>query len=200
MPSGFIDRHLSPLHFDAKYHAVNILDLVRLWRRFPDAELGPLIDAAIGFVVGNNQRVLRWWAEDKPRKFAIVVFGEALYQLCMLKPDISYRRHLAHTLVLIEDLKLGLPPSLLGGNSEILADSEQVPCPSPRAAALRVVNLSSAGHKEILLANPTDREIVLAWESAPQFHLTWTMPDKGAAKTEQGQPIVPPRGWLRGQG
>ena len=199
MPGGFVDRHISPMHFDAKYHAVNILDLVRQQRRFPDDRLEPVIDGAIQFVVRNKYATLRWWSESKPRRFAVVVFAEALYHLCMLLPYPRYRKHLAQALLVIDDQGLGLPPSLLGGNAEITGPSGRVPCPTPVRPGLRVANLSTPGRAELLIVNPTDSEQPLEWESAPVGNLTWTTGD-GASVILGERPLhVPPRGWLWGR-
>lgn len=200
MPGGFIDRHLSPLHFDAKYHAVNVMDLVRLWRRFPEADLSEVIDNAIEFVVGKNKRVLNWWADEKPRRFAIVVFAEALYHLCMIKQDIAYRRHLMESILLIENLGLGLPPSLLGGNSEITEHTDQVQCPSPENSRIRIINLCSADRKEFLLINPTGNGIELKWEHAPEFAVCWESPDNPSFSNDCSPLVIPPRSWLVGKG
>jgi hypothetical protein len=198
MPSGFIDRHLSPPHFDAKYHAVNVMDLVRYWRRFPEEDLHSIIERAIQFVLGNDKSVLRWWVEEKPRQFAIVVFTDALYQLCMLRPDRIYRRYLAEAMLLIEDLGLGLPPSLLGGNVEVLRRRQQVRCPSPKEPRLRVANLGSAGRAELLVVNPEAVELPLAWELSGAFPVEWTLPDGASVSTNGTHVRVPPRGWLWG--
>ena len=198
MPGGFIDRHLSPPHFDAKYHAVNVMDLVRYWRRFPEEELHSIIEPAIQFVFGNDKSVLRWWAEEKPRQFAVVVFTEALYQLCMLRPDPLYRRYLAEVMQLVEDLGLGQPPSLLGGNVEVLRRRLQVPCPSPTEPRLRVANLASAGRVELLVVNPAPVELPLVWERSGAFAVGWTRSDGASVPTNGMHVGVPPRGWLWG--
>jgi hypothetical protein len=199
MPGGFIDRHLSPPHFDAKYHAVNVMDLVRYWRRFPDEDLYSTIERAIQFVLGNNKSVLRWWAEEKPRQFAIVVFAEALYQLCMLRPDPVYRRYLAEVILLIEDLALGLPPSVLGGNVEVLPRMRQVPCPSPTEPRLRVANLGTAGCAELLVVNPAAVELPLAWEIGGNLRVGWARHDGASVSANSSHVGVPPRGWLWGK-
>ncbi len=188
---------MSPPHFDAKYHSVNTLDLVRYWRRFPEENLQEVIDNAVQFVLAKNHAVLRWWAEGEPRKFAVVVFAEALYQLCMLKQNTEYREYLALVILYIEDFQLGLPPSLLGGNSEILEHSKQAPCPIPTERRLRVVNLSTTDRKEVLAVNPTNTELELAWKIGAQLPLTWRTAD--TVTPEKGLPTrVAPRGWILG--
>jgi len=199
MPGGFIDRHLAPMHFDAKYHAVNILDLARQQRRFPDDRLEAVIDGAVHFVVQDNYSMMRWWAEAHPRRFAIVVFAEALYHLCMLTPEPRYRRHLAEALLLIDRLRLGLPPSLLGGNAEISNRRRRVPCPSPARPALRVVNLCDGDRVEILVVNPSDQELPLEWETPPRGNLVWALQSDRRTAPGELQVSVPPGGWLWGR-
>jgi hypothetical protein len=199
MPRGFIDRHLSPPHFDAKYHAVNMMDLVRYWRRFPEEDLHSIIEGAIQFVLGNHKGVLRWWAEEKPRHFAIVVFAESLYQLCMMRQDPAYRRYLAEAILLIEDLGLGLPPSLLGGNVEVLRRTHQVPCPSPTESRLRVANLSKAGRAELLVVNPAAVELPIEWELNGDLPIAWAPPEGASVVTNDSRVRIPPRGWLWGK-
>jgi len=110
MPGGFVDRHLSHIHFDGNYHAVNVVDLARLWRQFPEEKLEPVLNDAVRWVVGGERAVLRWWSEVPPRRFAVVAFAEALYHLCMLRRSPDDRRYLAETMMQVEDLGLGLPP------------------------------------------------------------------------------------------
>jgi hypothetical protein len=198
MPGGFVDRHLSHLHFDGNYHAVNVMDLARLWRQFPDERLEAVLDDAIRWVVGNNQRVLRWWAEAPPRQFAVVVFAEALYHLCMLRTSSDDRRHLAETIMQIEDLGLGLPPSLLGGNAEITPRARQVPCPSPTDRRLRIVNLSTSARDELMVVNPTQEDRPLQWETPCRPGIVWKRAD-GATTASASLPLkVPARSWLTG--
>jgi hypothetical protein len=196
MPDGFIDRHLSPLHFDAKYHAVNVLDLVRLSRRFPDGLLQNTIDEAIHFVLKDNEQVLRWWGEGKPRRFAVVVFTEALYQLCVMREDDLYREQLARTLLTIEHLQLGLPPSLWGGNSEVLPRSTLSPCPCPKDSRLRIANLSNQDRKELLLVNPSEQEVELEWINPPDFSPVWSGPKTRPQSAHEDPAVVPAHGWL----
>jgi hypothetical protein len=199
MPGGLIERHLSPLHFDTKYHAVNVLDLVRLWRRFPEDELGDVLREGIEFVMRDGKRILRSWAESKPRQFAAVVFAEALYHLCMCKPDAIYRQYLAEVLTLIDGFGLGMPPSLLGGNAEVTRRARQIPCPSPASGQLRVANLSTVDRTELLAVNPTDRPVQLRWEGGRDVGLVWTAYPATPATGTGGEPSVPARGWLWGK-
>lgn len=197
MPGGFTERHLSPLHFDPKYHAVNILDLARLWRRFPEPDIWNALRAATGFVTDTS--ILDYWAEAKPRQFAIVVWADALYHLCMLNDSPGYRRHLADAMLRIEDAGLGYPPSLLGANPEAVEPTRRVGCPSPADARLRVANLCGARGKEIIVVNPSTSELELAWESDFGNDLVWTVGENPAAPPVGTRLRVPARGWLWGK-
>jgi hypothetical protein len=197
MPGGFTERHLSPLHFDAKYHAVNILDLARLWRRFPEADIWSALREATGFV--TDTRILDYWSEAKPRQFAIVVWADALYHLCLLNESPEYRSHLADAMQRIEDAALGYPPSLLGASSEAVEATRSVGCPSPTDATLRVANLSGIRGKEIIVVNPSASDLELVWERDFDNDLVWTVGEDPAPPPDGARLRVPARGWLWGK-
>lgn len=195
MPGGLIERHVAPLHYDINYHPVNLLDLVRHARRFPNEAQTEVMRAAVDVVV--KRKLLDYWSEQEYRRFALVVWADALYQLCTLKPDLELRQHLADAILRIEDADLGLPPSLLGGEAEVVGCQGRLPCPAPADARLRVVNLSLADRAEVLLVNPTDAALPLGWERLELPPLAWTSAEGGIA----GDPpaSVPGRGWLLGR-
>jgi hypothetical protein len=199
MPGGFIDRHLSPPHFDAKYHAVNVLDLVRLLRQFPDEQLERIVEDAIHFVLGNEKSTLLWWSEAPPRRFALVVFAEALYHLCILKRPSVYRRYLAEVLLFNESIGLGLPPSLLGGNAEITPVASQAQLPIPVDERLRVANLGTIDRPELLVINPTSETIELTWETGCSAQIAWEKADTGVALPDYDRPAIPPSTWIWGK-
>lgn len=194
MPGGLIERHLSPLHYDINYHPVNVMDLVRYWRRFPDEDLSGLIDEAVKAVV--DKHLLDYWSEAKQRQFAIVVWVDALYQLCTLRPDRLYRQHLADAMLKARDLGLGLPPSLLGGDSEVVSQAEQQPCPSPTDSRLMVANLSRGQATEILVVNPSQDGLKLAWECNPVDSRPWIDASGQTVSSDDSSPVVPGRSWL----
>jgi hypothetical protein len=198
MPGGLIERHLSPLHYDINYHPVNVMDLVRYWRRFPAEDLSGLIDEAVKAVV--DKRLLDYWSEAKQRQFAIVVWVDALYQLCTLRPDRVYRHHLAEAMLKARDLGLGLPPSLLGGDSEVVSQVEQQPCPSPTDSRLMVANLGHGQATEILVVNPSQDGLKLAWECNPVDPRPWIDASGQTASSNDSSLVVPGRSWLLGRG
>lgn len=197
MPGGLIERHLSPLHYDINYHPVNVMDLVRYWRRFPAEDLSSIVDEAVKAVVDSH--LLEYWSEAKPRQFSIVVWVDALYHLCTINPDPAYRRHLAHTMLKAHDTGLGLPPSLLGCDTEVVKQVDQQPCPSPTDPRLMVANLGCGKTTEILVVNPTPGGLKLAWECYPIGALTW-MDASGQAIPDGGSSLMMPgRSWILGR-
>ena len=180
------------------------MDLARYWRRFPDEDVGSIIESAVKAV--ENSQLLDFWSEAKPREFAIVEWIDALYHLCTLSPDLNHRRCLARAMIRAQDAGLGLPPALLGGNGEIVRHSAQQPCPSPTDPHLLVANLSGGQGLEVLVANPTDANLPLAWEECgPKGPkglqaLEWS-DEKGRGILAMDAPLmVPKRGWILGRG
>ncbi len=195
MPGGLIERHLSSLHFGVNYHSVNLMDLARVWRRFPQEDFRGVVGGAIDAV--TNSTLPEYWAEARQYQ-ALGYWVEALYQLCTLSSEPRYRRYLAEAMLGALDAGLGLPPSLLGANPEIVKPQECVPCPSPRDARLRVANLSRAGGREILVVNPTAAAIELAWEADREGRLDWASAEGGRPSTGESPVWVPSRAWLLG--
>jgi len=197
MPGGLIERHLAMPHYDINYHPVNILDLTRLWRCFPDEDLGTVIENAVTAV--SDSSILKYWAEAKPRHFSLVVWVESLYHLCILKLDPSYRQLLAEGIIHIIDTGLGLPPSLLGADPEAVIKADRTPCPSPADKHLRVANLCCKNRRELLVINATDTDRELAWEGKEKPALSWATAD-GQQVTGGGSSLqVRSRSWIRGQ-
>ena len=203
MPGGLIERHLSMPHCDFNYPAVNVMDLARYWRCFPDEDLTEILDNAILAVTGTS--IMEYWAEVKARnrqQFAVVVWVEAMYNICTLNNEPAYRNYLAEAILCAEDAKLGLPPSLLGADHEAVQKSQQLPCPSPADHRVRIVNLSRNGTMELLVINSTNGDIDLAWEKSPASSLSWYTAD-GRCISKPGEvdpACVTARSWLRGTG
>ena len=196
MPGGLIERHLSRLHFGVNYHSVNIMDLARLWRRFPREDFGGVIDGAVKAVTDTTLQ--EYWVESEQRQ-ALGYWVEATYHLATLNPELACRRHLAEAIQSALDAGLGLPPSLLGAHPEVVKPAERFPCPSPKDPRLRIANLSCGDRREILVVNPTNAAIALAWEGNADAGLTWVSADDrliGAGSTPLS---VPPRRWLLGR-
>ena len=195
MPGGLIERHLSMPHFDVNYQTVNIMDLARLWRRFPDEDLAGIVQGAVDAV--RSTSLLKYWTEMKQRQ-ALGYWLEALYHLCTLGPAAEYRRYLAEAILIAEDAELGLPPSLLGANPEVVRPDERIPCPSPTDPRLRVANLSSRGTQEILVVNSSSTTIELAWQGDAVNGLAWSAADGRPVPKATSPTLIPPRSWLLG--
>jgi hypothetical protein len=197
MPGGLIERHLSMPHYDINYHPVNLMDLTRLWRCFPDEDLAEILAEAVEAV--SDSSILKLWAESKQRHFSLVVWVDALYQLCTLRQDASYRRFLAQGIIHIEDTGLGLPPSLLGADPEAVKITDRVPSPSPADRHLRVANLSCNGRSEILVINSTDIDRELTWEGNMELPLSWITADGQPVPAGNSRLCVHSRKWLWGR-
>ena len=126
--------------------------------------------------------VFRMWTESKQRQ-ALGYWLEALYQLCTLGPAREYRQYLAEAILIAEDLGLGLPPSLLGANPEVVRPQHRIACPSPTDSRIRVANLSCGDKREFLAVNYSSVACELVWEGDPKHALAWTAPDGKAIRT-----------------
>jgi len=197
MPGGLIERHLAMPHYDINYHSVNVMDLARFWRCFPDEDLAEIIENAVEAVTDSS--ILEYWAESKPRHFSLVVWVEALYYLCTLKQEPSYRKILAEGIMLILDAGLGVPPALLGADGEAVKITDRVACPSPADRQLRIANLSCNGSIELLVINATDTERELVWEGDNKPLLSWTTADNQALTAGASSLSIPSRQWIWGQ-
>ena len=182
MPGGYIDRELTLQTWAHHYLGINLMDLARHQRRYPEIEIEALMRETVDF--GRGSGILRRWMELKYEKYALGFWAEALYHLCMLYPaQIDYRDALGEVMLLLEDSGQGQPPSLLGANAEVVPIAQQVPCPRPTNARLRVANLSNGDRIEFLILNPTDSPQAFGWKA-----------DRGALMSGD---IVPSRAWLK---
>jgi hypothetical protein len=192
MPGGYIDRELTLRTWAHDYHAVNLMDLARYLRRFDDAVVRQVLLDGLAFA--RRSGILQRWQEMDYHKYALGFWAEALYHVCTLFPDDQYRQWLAEAMLVLEDMNMGQPPSLLGANAEAVPVAQQMPCPSPADARLRVANLGRRGAPELLLVNATDQALALDWEIAPAEPVTWQA--AGEKPTGPHASAIPPRGWL----
>lgn len=193
MPGGFLDRALSLKGVSKPYQSINVMDLVRLQRRFPDLPLKPHIDRAIEFTYRSG--LWESWAEDEKNRYAYGFWAEALYHLCLLDPEPDYRRKLAETMFQLSHLGLGHPPSLLGANREAL----ETP-PSRNASllpeSLRIADLSRPEKPEILLLNPGEEAVPLNLNTLPP-DLEWR--DSQGNRLETTEIQLQPKSWIIGE-
>lgn len=192
MPGGYVDRELCVRTWAHHYLTINLMDLTRHQRRFPDVATDRIIHEALAFAVGSG--IALRWKELKYEKYALGFWAEALYHVCRLYPDnLDYRRLLADAMLHLADLGLGLPPSLLGANAEAVPPDRQVPCPLTTAPALLVANLGEVARPEWLLVNSGGDTCKPGWIEAPGG-ISWIVLNSGDVANEEG---IRPRGaWL----
>ena len=196
MPGGYIERAIALRGVVDDYHSINVMDLLRYRRRFPEEYLDSLIDDAVEFIQKNN--VDSHWGESQPKKYALGFWAEALYHRYSLTPDVKTLSYLAEIVIKLEELGIGLPPSLLGANAEAVPQKDQFGCPSATDSHLRVANLSGKGRTEFLVVNPTTVARCLTWEGRFPLSLTWN--NRGGDQINPGDGIqLPPLGWVVGR-
>lgn len=190
MPNGYIDRSLSLNEFWYPYFLINIMDLLRFQRCFSIKMIDSIIDNAVHFV----QRVgLERWLNNESTAYAVGFWAEAMYLYCLRTPD-QNRAVLAEAVMALCDSGQGIPPSLLGCNSEYIGLADQVPCMRTDNGELLTINLSADPlHIEFLLVNaakspqdaPIDAGILMA------------MDHKGNSVSTGQTVTVPARDWRR---
>ena len=196
MPGGYVDRALSVGALSDAYLSVNAMDLARYLRQFGEKEIRSLISGAIGFARDRN--LLARWCEDKSKEYALGFWAEALYNLCTIDSSPEYRAMLAETMLAIERRRLGIPPSLLGTNSEAVSKQMQLPCPSTRDRCLRIANLSRDGKMELIVVNPTHVPVRVEWDIPPCRPVHWLRSDSVAISGDTELVDVPAGGWYYG--
>jgi hypothetical protein len=192
MPNGYIDRGLSLDEFTYNYFPINVMDLLRFQRRFRVKTLDPIIVSAVDCMLRIS---LERWLEDASAAYALGFWAEAMYVYCLSRAGES-RSALAEVVIALLTSKKGLPPSLLGCNSEFVPLTNQVPCLWTDNDRIRIVNLSvGPAQLEFLLVNITDmpQEVTVPseWE-------TWDMLDQQDQEISAGKTLmVPACGWVR---
>ena len=194
MPGGYIDRAASIKGVSDAYQSINVMDLLRFLRRFPDEYVDKVTHEALAFT--HSSGILEHWRESPKKEYALGFWAEALWHACSLYPDNNYRIWLADAMLALETMGMGLPPSLLGTNAEAIPPSDQHPCPIPAHTGLRIANLSRGDKYEILVVNATDSAIEMDWTKPPGKPVQW--------KDATGEKItvdlnIPARSWLHGQ-
>ncbi|GAB6066986.1 hypothetical protein JCM13664_03040 [Methylothermus subterraneus] len=174
MPGGYLDRALCLKGISTAYQAINVMDLVRLQARFPQLKLRPYIDDAVAFTYRSG--LWQRWAEDERTRYAYGFWAEALHRLCLLDPDPALRSRLAGTMAKLEELGLGQPPGLLGGDWERgIAGSPQRDL-HKLLPGVRIADLSTPAGAEYLLLG-TGKGPVRLDTGALGTGLNWTDPE-----------------------
>jgi len=192
MPNGYIDRDLAVNQFCYVYHSINTMDLLRFQRRFKKKILGDVIDKAIDLAqrVGLPEQ----WVESRDTEYAAGFWTEAMYLEC-LRNRKRDRAVLAHAVMALLDSGQGLPPSLLGYNSEYVPLKDQIPNACFQNDFVRVVNLSSHECTEFLFVNGTESVQEIA---VPLQFVDYDIYDNEDNSIKcDGVLSVPPRSWMR---
>lgn len=199
MPGGYTERGLSQYDLSVRYQPVNLMDLIRTRRMFDEGDMDALLDKSFTFT--QQSGIKDRWKEKKGKEDDSLGFwAEALYHLCLLKANLHYRAWLAEAIMDLEDNGLGLPPSLLGANSEAISLETQCPCPSPTDGRLRVANLSHGNTVEWLVVNPTDQPSRLRWERSPKVEVLWHESNAANVIGSDEFPEIAQRAWIYGIG
>lgn len=182
MPGGYIDRELSLQTWAYDYLAVNLMDLARAARGPRAAVFMPYVNGILEYCARTG--IARRWLEHKGRAYAVGFYAEALVLLNLAAPRPEIDAMLADALLLCSQNRLGLPPSLIGGNAE--AHAVNHPVPQTAHAGIVVANLSRADRAACLVVNVGQRAIKVedALRAVPDC---WETPASE----------LPPGGWLR---
>lgn len=198
MPGGYVERELSLRAFAHDYLPINLMDLLRYRRRFSaEPWLDEIIVGAVELI--SDCRMTERWPEIEGKEYALGFWAEALYHACLAFPDACYRAMLAEAVIALQKRNMGLPPSLLGANSEAVAPRDQAPTPDPDDERIRVVNLSRKGVAEVLLVNCSEVRVPLRFARNAPAGLVWTA-GTGAQGADRPPHEVAPGEWLWGRG
>lgn len=195
MPGGYIERELSLRLLAHDYLPINLMDLLRYGRRFPEERHEDAVRK--GFELIHDCRMFERWPEIG-KAYAIGFWAEALYHACLAYPEAEYRLRLAQAVRELEARGLGLPPSLLGANREAVALNDQAPAPLPEDARLRVVNLCARDAFEVLFVNCADVAVGTRLTRHVPPDVVWTLGAEGAPLASFPAE-VPAGGWLWGR-
>lgn len=182
MPGGYVDRELSLQTWAYDYLAVNLMDLVRAARGPRAAIFMPYVNGILDYCARTG--IARRWLEHRGRAYAVGFYAEALVMLNQAAPRPDADAMLAEALLLCVRNRLGLPPSLIGGNAEAQAGSP--PVPQTANPDIVVANLSRADRATCLVVNAGQHAIRLedALRNVPDG---WTLPASE----------LPAGGWIR---
>jgi hypothetical protein len=158
-PGGYVDRELSLNIFAHEYLGINLMDLLRIYRLTLDENILFIALDTIRF--GQRTKIWERWQELHGKEYASGFWTEALYHLCLLKPDNRHHLWLYKSALFLDKHGHGLPPSLLGANCEAIPMAEQIPTPDIGENGIRIINLSAEGNREFLFINMTSEPIIL---------------------------------------
>ncbi len=189
MPAGYIERSLGQADFVHRYHGVHLMDFERLLACAAvdpkDPQWSSISDGLVEF--GVTSHVTRLWKETAASRDSLAFWAEGLYRRCLRTKAERDRDLLAAAVLDLHDAGLGLPPSLLGANGEIVPPEETLPTPSATDARLTVINLGDRRTPCFLVVNTATTDLPLAF-----------VPRLPAALdgTDHETRTVPSRGWI----
>lgn len=192
MPGGYIDRELSAIGFAHDYHAVNLMDLARHQRRHRSAMRDQVLADGLRFV--HDSGLDKRWKDMGYHRYALGFWAEALYQAYLFDARDEWLRWLADAALDLDDLDMGLPPSLLGSNAECTPVAQQHFFRLPEQTGLLQINLGRADAPQLLLVNT--RKQALACQLPPD----WVWRDDAGRSVPPGPVQLPSRGWMAGRG
>ncbi|MBS0174822.1 MAG: hypothetical protein JSR64_12365 [Nitrospira sp.] len=189
MPGGYLERSLGQEGFVHRYHGVHLMDFERYVRKFTAPELERVTIGLCEF--GVSSRITAFWREDAASKDSLGFWAEGLFMECLRTRSSEHRRLLASAVIDLVDAGLGLPPSLLGSNMELIAPAKPVPTPSPADPRIRVINLSVGEQLEFIAVNIAHEPIPLAINAQPRGQWNWKLP-----QSEETATVIPARTWV----
>lgn len=194
-PDGYIDRELSLDIFAHVYLSINLMDLLRYYRRTRDELV--LQVALDGIRFGQRLRIWERWQESRGQAYGSGFWEEALYHLCLLRPNLQYREWLYKAVLFLEDNGHGVSPSILGTNCEAIPRKEQVRAPLFDHPKVRTVNLSTGGRREFLFINPGNERVDLTTTDISGIEdLLWSVAPFNEPPCQKPE-FIPPLGCIR---
>lgn len=172
MPGGYIDREVSLQVWAYTYLPINLMDLVRASRGVQQKALTPYIEGILACF--SKTMISHRFLEFKEREYSVGFFAEALYLLSLSEPRPELDARLADALKLCLSQKLGLPPSLLGGNAE--AQVARYKVPQSTQPNIVIANLSTTERKTCLVVN-TGQYAVKIKEVLFAIPSGWSIPE-----------------------
>lgn len=191
MADGYVERSMLQSGFTHRYHGVHLMDFARYVHHFASPQITEVLAGLVNF--GIRSRITQYWKEDPKSKDTLGFWAEGLFHLCTQSGSREYRALLASAIIDLTDAGLGLPPSLLGANSEV-AWGDQIPCcPSPINRGIRIANLTTPEGTEFLAVNTTDAPLAPSLEGEAPDQIVWTL-----GTTNQPASSIPAREWALG--
>lgn len=196
MPNGYIDRDLGLKNLTDPYLSVNLWDLLRHEHYFAEDHYQSIIDKSLAYT--HQCGLLDKWAEMTGKQHSLVFWAEALYQRCLVNTDSQYRDWLAETVLLLEDRKLGLAPSSLGGYGETVPAVAQKPCHTAPTAQVRIINLCNDNKIEFLFINTAKEAVTLNIDTHYMSQLTQGKINDTLLENINKEIIIPGKSWFIG--